>query len=117
RFESLRRATALDRASFPSRRAPVSDILPPPKAWRDRNPEGAERLVVVRSTVRTIAEELHLPQENLLTPEYQRRLAWSPPRRISAEAVAESLHELGARDWQIEQVADARSHQLLATAP
>ncbi|WP_022916187.1 HRDC domain-containing protein [Ruania albidiflava] len=116
-FEALRRATALDPSSYPSRRAPVSDSLPPPKAWRDRNPEGAERLVVVRSTVRTIAEELHLPQENLLTPEYQRRLAWSPPRRISAEAVAESLHELGARDWQIEQVADALSHQLLDAAP
>ena len=116
-FEAVQRAKSLDPSDYPSRRAPASDALPPPKAWRDRNPEGAERLVVVRSTVRTLAEELHLPQENLLTPEYQRRLAWSPPRRISAESVAESLQSLGARDWQIEQVADALSHQLLHAAP
>lgn len=115
-FEAIQRAKAIDPAQYPSRRAPASDALPPPKAWRDRNPEGAERLVVVRATVRTLAEELRLPQENLLTPEYQRRLAWSPPRRITEESVAESLHQLGARDWQIEQVAGALSHELLDAA-
>lgn len=113
-FEALQRARDLEPSSYPSRRAATSDTLPPPKAWRDRNPEGAERLVVVRATVRSLAEELHLPQENLLTPEYQRRLAWSPPSRISSESVAENLRELGARDWQVQAVADALSHQLLA---
>lgn len=113
-FEALQRAKDLDPARYPSRRASASDTLPPPKAWRDRNPEGAERLTVVRATVRTIADELHLPQENLLTPEYQRRLAWSPPEDLGAESIADSLRGLGARDWQVQAVAGALSHELLA---
>lgn len=112
-FEALQRVQDLDPSRYPSRRAPASDTLPPPKAWRDRNPEGAQRLTVVRATVRTIAEELHLPQENLLTPEYQRRLAWSPPQDLRADSIADSLRALGARDWQVQAVADPLSHELL----
>ncbi|HIZ35622.1 MAG TPA: HRDC domain-containing protein [Candidatus Ruania gallistercoris] len=115
-FAALQRAKSLNPSSYPSRRAPASDALPPPKAWKDRNPDGAQRLVVVRSTVRTLAEELHLPQENLLTPEYQRRLAWSPPHDLSTASVADSLRELGARDWQVRAVAGPLSHELLAAA-
>ncbi|WP_147917345.1 HRDC domain-containing protein [Ruania zhangjianzhongii] len=112
-FEALQRAKDLDPSRYPSRRAPASDTLPPPKAWKDRNPEGAQRLVLVRATVRMLAEELHLPQENLLTPEYQRRLAWSPPKDLSTESVADYLRGLGARDWQVQAVADALSHELV----
>ncbi|UFU01598.1 HRDC domain-containing protein [Ruania suaedae] len=104
-FDAVARATALPASDHPARRGPASDTLPPPRAWKDRNPPAARRLDAVRLTVRTRAEELALPQENLLTPEYQRRLAWDPPREHSTEGVAAALAALGARPWQIDQLA------------
>ncbi len=51
------------------------------------------------------AEELNLPQENLLTPDTVRRLCWEPPGEASESAVAQALSDLGARQWQVEQTA------------
>ena len=48
----------------------------------------------------TLAAELDVPVENLLTPDYVRRLAWSPPDPLSADSVDAALAELGARPWQ-----------------
>lgn len=88
---------------LPRERVP-SDALPPPRAWADRNPEADLRLKAARPVVEAIAEELHMPTENLLTPDYLRRVAWHPPA-ITEDAIAEALHELGARDWQIAHTA------------
>lgn len=88
---------------LPRERVP-SDALPPPRAWADRNPEADLRLKAVRPVVEAIAEDLHMPTENLLTPEYLRRLAWEPPA-LTVEAVSEALESLGARQWQIERTA------------
>jgi ribonuclease D len=55
--------------------------------------------------VTKVAEELDLPLENLLTPEYLRRVAWNPPAEISPETVADALRELGARAWQVDAIA------------
>ena len=60
--------------------------------------------------VEAIAEDLHMPTENLLTPEYLRRVAWHPPE-FTAEAIGAALAELGARPWQI-----AHTAQKIATA-
>lgn len=43
-----------------------------------------------------------MPVENLLTPDYLRRVAWRPPVETSEEGIAEELANLGARQWQIE---------------
>ena len=45
-----------------------------------------------------------MPTENLLTPDHLRRVAWRPPAELSAESLADSLRELGAREWQVERV-------------
>ncbi|QOR69101.1 ribonuclease D [Ruania alkalisoli] len=103
-FEAVARAMALPTSAYPARRGPVSDTLPPPRAWKDRNPEAAARLDAVKLVVRARAAELDLPQENLLTPEYQRRIAWDPPSDLSLVGVTSELEQLGARPWQIEQV-------------
>ena len=99
------RALALPDTELPPRRAPVRDTLPPPRAWGDRHPEAAARLDRVRATVRRIAAEHALPQENLLAPDTQRRLAWAPPAPDRA-AVDDFLEGAGARRWQIALVAD-----------
>jgi len=88
---------------LPRERVP-SDALPPPRAWADRNPEADLRLKAARPVVEAVAEELHMPTENLLTPDHLRRLAWEPPA-LTVEAVSAALASLGARHWQIERTA------------
>ena len=99
-------ALQLPASELPSRRPAKTGALPQPRAWKEIAPEAAERLEAVKRIVRSTAAELDLPQENLLTPEYQRRIAWEPPATPSPEAVAGRLEELGARPWQIEQLSD-----------
>jgi ribonuclease D len=55
--------------------------------------------------VTDVATDLDIPLENLLTPEYLRRVAWSPPDPITTEAVGEALAALGARPWQVDAIA------------
>ncbi|WP_313356977.1 HRDC domain-containing protein [Microbacterium sp.] len=89
---------------LPRERVP-SDALPPPRSWADRNPDADLRLKAARPVVEALAEELHMPTENLLTPEHLRRVAWQPPADLTAEAVAAALLELGARPWQVAHTA------------
>ncbi|PRB15618.1 HRDC domain-containing protein [Microbacterium sp. MYb62] len=88
---------------LPRERVP-SDTLPPPRAWADRNPEADARLKAARPVVEAVAEELGMPTENLLTPEYLRRVAWDLPGE-TPEEIGAALAALGARRWQIEQTA------------
>ncbi|HEV7168813.1 MAG TPA: HRDC domain-containing protein [Micrococcaceae bacterium] len=76
---------------------------PPPRVWAERDPAAAARLATAKPRLAAIAEKMNMPVENLLTPDYLRRLAWRPPADISAQSVAAQLAELGARNWQIEQ--------------
>ena len=89
---------------LPRERVP-SDALPPPRSWQDRNPEADARLKAARPAVEAAAEELNMPTENLLTPEYLRRVSWTPPEPPTAEAIADALRALGARPWQVEHTA------------
>lgn len=83
------------------------DSLPPPRSWSDRNPEADRRLKKARTALTAIAEDLELPLENLLTPDYVRRVAWSPPADLTAESIGVALEKLGARGWQIDATAQA----------
>ncbi|MET0296120.1 MAG: HRDC domain-containing protein [Microbacterium sp.] len=96
---------------LPLERATGGDTLPPPRAWVDRNPEADARLKAARPVVEERAEALHMPTENLLTPDLLRRVAWTPPEPVDAASVGDALLELGARPWQIAQTA-----QLIADA-
>ncbi|CAL4859709.1 ribonuclease D [Microbacterium sp. MM2322] len=96
--------------ALPSERG-SGDGMPPPRAWADRNPAADARLKAARPLVEAKAEELHMPPENLLTPDLLRRVAWNPPAEVDAPSISEALRELGARSWQIEQTA-----QLIAAA-
>jgi ribonuclease D len=56
-----------------------------------------------------LALEHELPLENLLQPDLLRRVAWEPESDIALQ-----LKELGARDWQIDAVAEKISAALEA---
>ncbi|MDX6300997.1 MAG: ribonuclease [Nocardioidaceae bacterium] len=107
-IEALRTARTLAEEDLP----PVAaryDGPPPPRAWAERDPVAAARLVAARAGLKELADEHRLPVENLLTPDYVRRLMWEPPDGSGTElssAVTSRLTELGARPWQIEMTRD-----------
>ena len=80
---------------------------PPPRAWADKSPEAAARLIAAKERIIKIAEEVNLPTENLVNPGIVRALAWEPPASISEEAVAGALRSKGARNWQVSLTAAA----------
>ena len=95
----------MDEADLPTR-SPRGDGPPLPRAWAEKDPVAARRLTLAREAMAALAEEHHLPVENLLTPDYLRRTLWTPPRSRDeatlAPAVADQLRALGAREWQVE---------------
>ncbi len=116
--EAIQRALRLPDSALPPHRAPRrADVLPQPRAWRDRNPQAAKRLDAVKPTIRALADELHLPQENLLSPDTQRRIAWEPPSPATELSVARFLGNAGARGWQVEQVTERLTEALVTGTP
>jgi ribonuclease D len=89
---------------LPNTRAP-SEGPPPPRVWADRNPEAAHRLAKAREVLARIAEDQSIPVENLLTPDYLRRLCWEPPEPHSVDSISQDLLTRGARPWQVALVA------------
>jgi ribonuclease D len=81
-----------------------TDAPPQQRVWVERDPVAAARLTKAREANNAFAEEHEVPVENLLTPDYLRRVLWRPPDADAAEmeeAVARELGDLGARPWQI----------------
>lgn len=103
-FGAIERARECPDSELPSATL-VTDAPPPARSWNDKNPEAAARLSALRPAVAALADEHHLPTENLLTPDTVRRIAWQPPVDISPDGIAERLRSHGARPWQIELTA------------
>lgn len=99
-FAAIQAARALPEGALPPQSLPA-DGPPPARAWSDRDPAAARRLVLAREAVAALAEANGLPTENLLTPDTVRRLAWTPPEPCDEGAVDRFLREHGARDWQV----------------
>ena len=95
----LQRVSSLRDAELPPMHIP-SPGPPQPRLWAAKDPTAAARLTRVREVLTELAAEHQLPAENLLTPDYVRRLAWTPPNPVAEEAVDAALAELGARPWQ-----------------
>ena len=101
---------ALDAArALPDDELPVNqpvDGPPPPHRWAERDPVAAARLARCRQIVVGTAERHTLPPENLISPDFIRRLAWSPPDEITPRTVSDTLLGFGARNWQVVLLAD-----------
>lgn len=120
-WRAVERALELPEDELPPVHAPLPDgELPRPRSWARNHAEAAGVLELVRATVRTCAEELRVPQELLVNPETQRRLAWDLGQdqatgakvEVSVAALSARLEALEARPWQVEQVAPALSAAL-----
>lgn len=97
------RARTLPETGLPQPGQPVTGP-PPPRAWADKDPVAAARLTAARAAISALAEQLNMPQENLISPDTVRRVCWEPPKPADAESVAAALTGYGARPWQVEQV-------------
>lgn len=95
------RANELPDSELPALKLPVTGP-PAPRNWEARNPQAWRRLEYARSQLSTIASDLALPVENLMTPDTIRRVLWTPPE--SPSKLVETLYEFGARTWQVEIV-------------
>jgi ribonuclease D len=113
---AVARALALPEDQLPSLSA-TYDGPPPPRTWNEKNPEAARRLAACREFVSTLAAELDLPQENLVTPDAVRRLAWIPPEPTTPATVAAALESSGARPWQIELTTAGLTEALIREDP
>ncbi len=108
--DALQRVREMTEDELPSR-APRGDGPPHPRTWADRDPVADRRFRAAREAMLNLAEVHHLPVENLLTPDYLRRLMWAPPSTREpaalADAVRVQLADFGARPWQAELVTGA----------
>jgi ribonuclease D len=118
--QALRTARTMAEEDLP----PVTaryDGPPPPRAWADRDPVAAARLLKARSALKELSETHHLPVENLLTPDYVRRVMWEPPGGAEdpglRQRVAQRLRDLGARPWQVELTVDALTEAIASPDP
>lgn len=113
-------AVSLTENQWPAMRT-NADTLPPIKLWRDKFPEKFAPLSHARAAIDVIAQENNIPVENLMTPEFVRRICWSPPAgsttELSISAVEDGLSTLGARPWQVALVAPALAKALLEKEP
>ena len=98
-----------------------ADTLPPLKLWRERFTDKYAPLTHARFAIETIAQELSIPAENLISPEIIRRICWAPPadslQNLNVDAVSTAMLELGARQWQIDVVAPLVAAALLEREP
>lgn len=119
-WEAIERGRTTE--DLPAARTPA-DGPPPPRVWPERNPEAAARIDAARKALAVISDKLTIPAENLLTPDYLRRLCWEPPSPATQDTIASFLRARGAREWQIELVAVALAeafvgaHQSTTTEP
>ncbi|WP_323958553.1 ribonuclease D [Arthrobacter sp. JZ12] len=97
-------STARTARDLPELQLPTN-APPPPRVWPEKDPAAAARLQTAKPRVAAVADRLNMPVENLLTPDFLRRLAWRPPRPIDLDTISAALAELGARNWQIQRVA------------
>lgn len=109
-------ATARNMEDLPPLHLPTN-APPPPRVWADRDPDAAERLATARPRLQAAAEELNIPVENILTPDFLRRISWRPPAVITQETVAAELRSLGAREWQIDLAAPLLTDAFLNPQP
>ena len=92
------------------------DGMPPVKQWREKFPERYAPLTHARASIIEISQQLNIPAENLITPEFVRRICWDQTK--SDQSIVEAkLEKLGARNWQIKLVASALTHALAQVEP
>ena len=104
-------AVALPENEHPEMRA-AGDSMPPTKIWKERFPEKYAPFTHARAAVEARAAVLNIPVENLIAPDVIRKLVW----KLSTDVEKDAL-DLGARPWQVAEIADLVTAALLEREP
>jgi len=104
-------AVALPESEYPEMRA-AGDSMPPTKIWKERFPEKYAPFTHARAAVETRASELNIPVENLIAPDVIRKLVWKLSTDVTKDAI-----DLGARPWQVAEIAELVAAALLEREP
>ncbi len=104
-------AVALPENEHPEMRA-AGDSMPPTKIWKERFPEKYAPFTHARAAVEARAEELNIPVENLIAPDVIRKLVWKLSTDVEKDAI-----DLGARPWQVAEIAELVTAALLEREP
>lgn len=86
--------------------------IPNHRSWPNRWPNASRRLTLVRSALAEVAEQLEIPQENLVSPEAVRQICWPDRTQIDMSSIESELRQLKVRDWQISLIAGPIVQQL-----
>ena len=112
-WQILQNTYSQDSQSWPEMRS-RGDSLPAPRVWREKFPVSHAQLAHARIALSQIATEHNLPAENLISPEFVKRVIFNDGNEQVLverdmpkikEDVSTALTRLGARKWQIELVA------------
>ncbi len=95
---AINRALGLPAEELPPSRFP-GDGPPAPAKWASKDAVAAARLQSAKAGLAELSERVHVPVENLLSPDLVRRVLWTPP---DGSDLAGVLAGRGARPWQIE---------------
>ena len=111
--------SALKATELPSLKPEKTDAIPNHRNWITKFPEADRRLKHAKASLIKLSEQKLVPLENLLTPEILRQVSFTPPENLTSETLSAKLHELGARNWQVELTAQliSEAFNLAKTAP
>ena len=99
--KAIEKALTMPEDELPATKVPTN-APPAPRLWQDRNPVAFAKLERVRKALALLSEQLEIPVENLMTPDYIRRVIWAGP--TTSDEVDDLLTTLGAREWQMDLV-------------
>jgi len=99
-FEQLNIALALSPDLWPVREK-LTDVIPAPKAWLEKNPEAYKRLAFVKKELHQLSEKMNIPVEHLCAPDSIKRWCWDKPTNTQTDT-NNWLLEKSARLWQAE---------------
>lgn len=86
--------------------------IPNHRSWPNRWPDASRRLILVRAALQQVAEQLDIPQENLVSPEAIRQICWPDRVEIDLGSIEIELKNLRVRNWQISLIAQPIVDQL-----
>lgn len=91
----------------PALRPPATGI-PNHRNWANKFPQADARLQAARHVILETAARIDMPSENLISPDFVRQVCWNLELQDTAQ-IASKLSELGARNWQIQLIAESLS--------
>lgn len=102
-WQALQDSLEVDDANLPVFHQRNPNGLPPIKAWKDKNPEAAERFQKARHQIVTISTDLTIAPEVLINPETIRQISWHFDH-WDETFLLEELRRFETRQWQVDHI-------------